>query len=87
VNLETARLWAGQPSGMTGATNPGEELAQLKFGFPQAVVEPGGLGLRRVLVRGGLHQEHPLASPYDVRPSAHVVSTFRRVAWGLPELA
>jgi hypothetical protein len=27
---------------MTGATNPGEELAQLKFGFPQAVVEPDG---------------------------------------------
>ena len=42
VNLETARLWAGQPSGMTGTTNPGEELAQLKFGFPQAVVEPDG---------------------------------------------
>ena len=42
VNLETERLWAGLPSGMTGATNPGEELAQLKFGFPQAVVEPDG---------------------------------------------
>ena len=41
-NLETARLWAGAPSGMTGATNPGEELAQLKFGFPQMVMEPDG---------------------------------------------
>jgi hypothetical protein len=42
VNLETERLWAGQPSGMTGETNPGEELARLKFGFPQMVVEPEG---------------------------------------------
>ena len=42
VNLETARLWSGQPSGMRGETNPGDELAQLKFGFPQAIVEPDG---------------------------------------------
>lgn len=42
VNLETAALWSGQPSGMRGETNPGDELAQLKFGFPQAVVEPDG---------------------------------------------
>ena len=27
---------------MTGDTNPGEELAQLKFGFPQMVLEPDG---------------------------------------------
>ena len=41
-NLETERLWAGMPSGMRGETNPGDELAQLKFGFPQMVVEPEG---------------------------------------------
>jgi hypothetical protein len=42
VNLETVALWRGQGSGMTGATNPGAELAQLKFGFPQMVLEPDG---------------------------------------------
>jgi hypothetical protein len=43
VNEETVPLWRGvQSSGMTGDTNPGEELAQLKFGFPQMVVEPDG---------------------------------------------
>jgi sialidase-1 len=41
-NLETAPLWRGAPSGMSGATNPGDELAQLKFGFPQMVLEPDG---------------------------------------------
>jgi hypothetical protein len=40
VNLETVALWSGQASGMSGATNPGAELAQLKFGFPQMVIEP-----------------------------------------------
>ncbi|HEV8489805.1 MAG TPA: sialidase family protein [Candidatus Limnocylindrales bacterium] len=43
VNLETAVLWRGQPSGMQGETNPGEELAKLKFGFPQMLVEPDGM--------------------------------------------
>lgn len=42
VNLETVPLWRGQASGMTGDTNPGAELAQLKFGFPQMVLEPDG---------------------------------------------
>ena len=42
VNEETVALWRGQSSGMTGETNPGEELAQLKFGFPQMVLEPDG---------------------------------------------
>ena len=42
VNLETTRLWAGAPSGMSGESDPGAELAQLKFGFPQMLVEPEG---------------------------------------------
>jgi hypothetical protein len=42
VNLETAALWLGQASGVTGTSNPGAELAQLKFGFPQMVLEPDG---------------------------------------------
>ena len=42
LNEETAALWRGQASGMTGDTNPGAELAQLKFGFPQMVLEPDG---------------------------------------------
>ena len=42
INEETVALWRGQSSGMTGDTNPGEELAQLKFGFPQMVLEPDG---------------------------------------------
>jgi hypothetical protein len=42
VNDETLELWSGAPSGMAGKTNPGNELAQLKFGFPQMVVEPEG---------------------------------------------
>jgi len=42
VNLETVALWRGQASGMSGASNPGAELAQLKFGFPQMVMEPDG---------------------------------------------
>ena len=42
VNLETAPLWQGASSGMAGKSNPGAELAQLKFGFPQMVVRPDG---------------------------------------------
>lgn len=42
VNEETAPLWRGQPSGMSGEGRPGAELQQLRFGFPQMVVEPGG---------------------------------------------
>ena len=42
TNLETVPLWRGQSSGMTGESNPGAELAQLKFGFPQMVLEPDG---------------------------------------------
>ena len=42
VNLETVALWRGQSSGMSGASDPGAELAQLKFGFPQMALEPDG---------------------------------------------
>src|SRR5262249_29055711 len=42
VNLETAPLWQGAASGMAGKTNPGAELAQLKFGSPQMKVRPDG---------------------------------------------
>lgn len=42
VNIETVRLWAGQSSGMAGDATPGAELAQLKFGFPQMLLEPDG---------------------------------------------
>ena len=70
VNEETVALWRGQSSGMTGDTNPGEELAQLKFGFPQMVLEPDGTRLPRLLVRGGLHQEHPLDAPRGLIPGA-----------------
>ena len=40
--IETAPLWQGAASGMTGERSRGEELAQLKFGFPQMVVRPDG---------------------------------------------
>jgi len=43
LNDETVALWRGQASGMTGDTNPGAELAQLKFGFPQMVLEADGV--------------------------------------------
>ena len=67
VNLDTGRLWAGQPSGMTGATNPrrGARAAQVRL--PADGGRAGRRRVRRVLVRGGLHQEHPLAAPYGVR--------------------
>ena len=42
VSGEAVPLWRGQASGMSGDTNPGAELAQLKFGFPQMVLEPDG---------------------------------------------
>jgi len=42
VNQETAPLWQGAASGMTGERSRGEELAQLKFGFPQMLVRPDG---------------------------------------------
>lgn len=42
VNEETGPLWQGAESGMTGEGSRGEELAQLKFGFPQMVVRPDG---------------------------------------------
>lgn len=42
VNLETVNLWRGQSSGMAGDSTPGAELVQLKFGFPQMVLEPDG---------------------------------------------
>jgi hypothetical protein len=42
VNESTGPLWQGAESGMTGERSRGEELAQLKFGFPQMVVRPDG---------------------------------------------
>ncbi len=42
VNLETSPLWQGASSGMAGERSRGEELAQLKFGFPQMLVRPDG---------------------------------------------
>jgi hypothetical protein len=42
ANLETVALWRGQSSGMSGDGTPGAELVQLKFGFPQMVLEPDG---------------------------------------------
>jgi hypothetical protein len=35
-------LWLGAESGMAGEKSRGEELAALKFGFPQMVVRPDG---------------------------------------------
>lgn len=42
VNLETAPLWQGATSGMTGDSDTGSELIAIKFGYPQMVVEPDG---------------------------------------------
>lgn len=42
VNEETAPLWQGAESGMAGEKSRGEELAALKFGFPQMLVRPDG---------------------------------------------
>jgi hypothetical protein len=42
VNLETAPLWQGAPSGMTGQMDTGNELLALSFGYPSMAVEPSG---------------------------------------------
>ena len=42
INLDTGPLWQGAESGMTGGADTGSELIALKFGYPQAVVEPDG---------------------------------------------
>lgn len=42
VNLETSCLWQGHASGMRGASPTAQELAELRFGFPQMVVYPDG---------------------------------------------
>ena len=42
VNLETAPLWQGALSGMTGSMDTGSELVALQFGYPSMVVEPSG---------------------------------------------
>jgi hypothetical protein len=42
VNEDTGPLWLGADSGMSGKKSRGEELAQLKFGFPQMKVRPDG---------------------------------------------
>lgn len=42
VNLETAPLWQGAASGMTGGSDTGSELVALKFGYPNMVLEADG---------------------------------------------
>lgn len=42
INLETAPLWQGAASGMTGSADTGSELIALQFGYPSAVVEEAG---------------------------------------------
>ncbi len=42
INEQTGPLWQGAESGMAGEKSRGEELAALKFGFPQMVVRPDG---------------------------------------------
>src|SRR5439155_1202600 len=42
INEQTGPLWQGAESGMSGEKSRGEELATLKFGFPQMVVRPDG---------------------------------------------
>ena len=42
LNLDEAVLWQGAASGMTGEGASGDELSNLKFGFPRSIVLPGG---------------------------------------------
>lgn len=42
VNLEEAPVWQGATSGMSGETKPGEELKELRFGFPNMLLRPDG---------------------------------------------
>ena len=42
MNLEEARLWEGASSGMSGQAATGEELSQLRFGYPGMIQLPDG---------------------------------------------
>ena len=42
INLECTRLWNGAASGMEGEKSTGEELGNLKFGYPSTVQLPDG---------------------------------------------
>ena len=42
VNLAEAPLWEGATSGMSGAAKPGEEITELRFGFPNLTLLPDG---------------------------------------------
>lgn len=42
VNLDEACIWQGAASGMRGEAATGEELSQLRFGFPSMTVLPDG---------------------------------------------
>lgn len=42
INLDSAPLWQGAESGMSGTTTPGAELRELRFGFPNMVLLPDG---------------------------------------------
>ncbi|MFB3904765.1 MAG: sialidase family protein [Acidobacteriota bacterium] len=42
TNLVTAPLWEGASSGMAGQVSSGQELSELKFGYPSLCQLPGG---------------------------------------------
>lgn len=42
MNLEETLLWQGAESGMSGQAATGEELSQLRFGYPGMIELPGG---------------------------------------------
>ena len=42
VNLEEAPMWEGAHSRMEGQTNASDEMAALRFGFPNLQLLPGG---------------------------------------------
>ena len=63
VNEETVALWRGQSSGMTGDDQPRRGAGPAEVRLPADGPRAGRRRLPRLLVRGGLHQEHPLAAP------------------------
>ena len=63
VNHETVALWRGQSSGMTGDDQPRRGAGPAQVRLPADGPRARRRGLPRLLVRGGLHQEHPLDAP------------------------
>ena len=61
-NVAEAPLWQGAESGMAGKASGGDELAQLRFGYPSGCRLPDGRAARAVLVSGRVHDGHPLAA-------------------------